>query len=258
MATITARLIARTGLELDLPMSPGNYLQPGEFAYTTDTGRTFVGNQPLPRIGDGIQTSFSFNQIDLESAQGTFRIWLFAGALDTIGAAQQLGTHYTLSNETVTFITAPAVGDIVRLYYNTELLVSKPDRQYGHAEQRSLDSVTSPSPAASTGIEIAISLNDPSGNLVTLFDTINIDYVLSTSTGERRNGILRIAVDADTATYTMDDNYTTNAVGSAMDLVFSGSIAGNYLTLLYLGTTLTTNMSYVVRNWNTRTAQLNA
>jgi hypothetical protein len=255
MATITARLIARTGLEQDLPMSPGNYLQPGEFAYATDTGRTFVGNQPLPRVGDGIVTTFSFNQIDLESVQGTFRIWLFADDLDTVGTEQLNNVHYTLSNETVTFFTPPAVDEIVRLYHNTELLVSKPDRQYGHAEQRELAPVTSPE---STGIDIAISLPDPDNNLVTLFDTINIDYVLYTSTGERRNGILRIAVDADSSTYTMDDNYTTNTVGSAMDITFSCVIAGNYLTLMYDDATFTTNMSYVVRNWNTRTAQLNA
>lgn len=254
MATITARLIARTGLEIDLPMSPGNYLQPGEFAYATDTGRTFVGNQPLPRIGDGVQATFSFNQIDLESAQGTFRIWLFADEFDTVGAEQLNNTHYALSNETVTFLTPPAVGEIVRLYHNTELLVSKPDRQYGHAEQR----VLMPLPGTeSTGIEVAVSLPDPDNNLVTLFDTINIDYVLTAEGGERRNGILRIAVDADTSTYTMDDNYTTNSVGSAMDITFSCVISGNYLTLMYDDATLTTNMSYVVRNWNTRTAQLN-
>ena len=256
MATITARLIARTGEQQDLPMSPGNYLQPGEFAYATDTGRTFVGNQPLPRIGDGIQTSFSFNQIDLESVQGTFRIWLFADEFDTVGAEQLNNVHYTLSNETVTFLTAPADGEIVRLYHNTELLVSKPDRQYGHAEQRVL--TPNALDPLSTGIDIAISLPDPDNNLVTLFDTINIDYVLSTSTNERRNGILRIAVDADTSTYTMDDNYTTNVVGSAMDIKFSCVIAGNYLTLMYDDATFVTNMSYVVRNWNTRTAQLNA
>lgn len=237
MATTIARLVARIGLLADLPMSPGNYLQPGEFAFAINVGRTFVGNQPIDRSCDGIQDTFSFNGVDLESLQGTYRIWLFANEFDQIGAEQTILTHYSLSNEQVVFNTLPPAGSILRLYYNTELLSTQPDRRYGSAEQRNLDNLApGPHPAS---VEIS----------TTLFDTVNIDYVLS-ATGQRRSGTLRIAASPDN-TCTIDDNYTTNSVGADLDIVFSCLIQDGFLKLLYDGATAAVDMSFVVRNWQT-------
>ena len=108
--TQVAKLLNRQGNLTDLPL-----LDPGELGYAKDVKRLFIGNDPISVNSNG-SASYTVG-IDL-SKSSRYRVT----TQPTGGTESELAsTGFAIGGTTLTLTTAPAVGTIIRVYYNTEI-----------------------------------------------------------------------------------------------------------------------------------------
>ena len=114
--TQVAKLLNRQGNLTDLPL-----LDPGELGYAKDVKRLFIGNDPISVNSNG-SASYTVG-IDL-SKSSRYRVT----TQPTGGTESELAsTGFAIGGTTLTLTTAPAVGTIIRVYYNTDCLLYTSD-----------------------------------------------------------------------------------------------------------------------------------
>lgn len=127
--TIISKIVLRRGNLADLPI-----LEPGEQGYATDARRLFIGNEPVVRYGDGTTKIFSFatdlgSQTSPTTVVDTLLDYKYAITIN--GVDQQKDADYYIRNDgkQIEFTSAPVVGAVIKLSFNTELLTFTPDRE---------------------------------------------------------------------------------------------------------------------------------
>jgi hypothetical protein len=189
--TIISKIKVRQGNLSDLPI-----LDSGELGYATDARRLFIGNESITvGTGNGVDTNFV---VDVDISSPNILTVL-------VDSAQVNAADYSLVGTTLTFASPPANGSTITVKYNSEIELDKD---------------------ASNPVSISLSA---SGNLAdtgfqfdtTQFDTCIIDYTLKSSNG-LRVGQLRVAVDTNSSTTAIDDQYTQTG---AVDVVFGPDIS---------------------------------
>lgn len=238
MANVVAQIKVRQGNLADLPI-----LEPGEFGYALDRQRLYIGNNPTPsQTGDGSERVFSFPLIDTDSDGTTTNnaVLEFGNKMTYavyVDDTLQSPSTYTANDSTITFTPAPAVGAVILVKYNTEVITSSPDSDSRFAPNSK--SLTANGTATNAGIAID----------GTVYDYVDIEYILKNTNG-RRKGTLSISIDATGSTSILDDSYVTSVspTGTDLDNVFSGVVATNIFNLQYTATN-DAELSYVITNW---------
>jgi hypothetical protein len=186
-----SKMIARNGEISDLPM-----LDPGEFGYAKDERRLFIGNDVVDvGTGNGIDTEF-YVDIDLNNP---YVIAAF------VGGTQVSAVDFSLVGTTLTFNTAPGLGEAIQVAFNSEINILKD-------VSRTL--VTS-LPANGSSSETGFAVQTAAINAGVL------DYTLVNTNGTRI-GQLRFAYDATHNSYAIDDNFTETGT---VDIVFDMDIS---------------------------------
>ena len=244
MANVVAQIKVRQGNLADLPI-----LEPGEFGYALDRQRLYIGNNPTPSQTGGVDgngdpiTEFTFPLIDTDGDGTTDNnaVLQFGNkmtyAVYVDNVLQDPTSAYTANDSTITFTTAPAVGAVILVKYNTEVITSSPDSDSRFAPNSK--SLTASATATNAGIAID----------GTVYDYVDIEYILKNTNG-RRKGTLSISIDATGSTSILDDSYVTSVdpTGTDLDNVFSGVVATNIFNLQYTATN-DAELSYVITNW---------
>lgn len=241
MATV-AQIKVRQGNLSDLPI-----LVAGEFGYATDVQRLYIGNIPLTQTANGTDTIFTFSQIDTDTDNTTdnnttldfgnnmtYAVYIDDSGTETLKAN---GTDYTSQDSSITFGTAPTSGQIVKIYYNTEVITSSPvSGRISDVVDRTL---TASASATNAGIAV-------DGNL---YDYVDVEYILKNANG-RRKGTISVSIDATGNTSTLNDSFTTSVVptSTSLDNSFTGVVAGGTFNLQYTATN-SADISYVLTNW---------
>ena len=230
MTTVTARRRVRQGNFVELPK-----LASGEFGYAKDQKRLFIGNDPITQSGDGITTEFNFG-VDLDDLPGTYIV-------EVDGIAQTHTVDYNVNNELVIFLTAPADGAVVGFYHNLEILSTEPPESiYDTVKSESMIA-----PATTQDFQYITIYTTATGGYN--YDDVEIRYTLVEGSN-RRKGTLSIALNDDN-TFTINDSYTSNCFGAALDHVFSGTMTGGVFVLNYTTTdSAPATMSWVAENFN--------
>ena len=208
MANILSKHTQRQGDLSDLPVGPDNGLLAGEFGYATDEYRLFIGNEQYSQDSNG--TVNYRMPIDLDGMlPGSFEVYF-----ESDGAAPIKASNYTYRDFIITF-GSPPTSERVVLYFNTEIMtaqsplegISEPVRAVG----MSAPETDQPFPY------IAINSNR--------FDNILIRYTLNIVTeSHKRQGTIRVSIDKVAGTFTIEDDYTSNCDGVALDHTFSGDL----------------------------------
>lgn len=189
--TRISKIQNRNGDFADLPI-----LSTAELGYAKDERRLFIGNDPITvGTGNGANTSFVVD-IDVHNP-GIIQV--------VVGGTQVNAADYSLSGTTLTFATAPAGGDDIVVYFNSEIEIAR------NVEDPTVVSLPASGNVAETGFAFD----------TTVADAIIIDYTLASTNGVRI-GQLRVAVDTNSSTAAIDDNYVET---SSVDVVFGVDIA---------------------------------
>ena len=241
MATV-AQIKVRQGNLSDLPI-----LVAGEFGYATDVQRLYIGNTPLTQTANGSDTIFTFSQIDTDTDNTTdnnatldfgnkmtYAVYIDDAGTETL---QTQTTNYTSQDSSITFTTAPTAGQIVKVYYNTEVITSSP------VSGRVSDVVNRTLAASASATNAGIAVD---GNL---YDYVDVEYILKNANG-RRKGTISVSIDATGNTSTLNDSFTTSVVptSTSLDNSFTGVVAGGTFNLQYTATN-SADISYVLTNW---------
>lgn len=242
MPSVVAQIKVRSGNLQDLPI-----LAVGEFGYASDKQRLYIGNNPVTQTANGTDTVFTFSQVDTDGDgttdnnatldfgnKMTYAVYIDDSGTETL---QQNGTDYTSQDSSITFTTAPTNGQIVKVYYNTEVITSSPDSD----SRYSPDSRTLAAASSATNVGIAIDGSD--------YDYLDIQYILKNSNG-RRKGVISVSIDATGNTSILEDNYITDVAptGTDLDNNFTGVVASGVFNLQYTATNAS-ELSYVLTNW---------
>ena len=230
MTTVTARQRVRQGNFIDLPK-----LASGEFGYAKDQKRLFIGNDPITQSGDGITAEFNFG-VDLDDIAGTYTV-------EVDGIVQTRTVDYIVNNELVIFSSAPGLGAEIALYHNLEILSTEPPESiYDTVKSESMIA-----PATDQDFQYITIFTNAGGGYN--YDDVEIRYTLVEGSN-RRKGTLSIALNTDN-TFTLNDSYTSNCFGAALDHEFWGTMTGGVFVLNYTTTDSTpATMSWVAENFN--------
>lgn len=226
MATQTVIQRVRQGRFENLPS-----LLPGEFGYALDQKRLFIGNNILELTGTGTDTEFNFT-VDLDELAGTYSI--------TVDDAD---VPYVVNNNMVIFDTAPELGAVIKFMHNLEILSSRPPESIYDTVKS--DSLISPAIDQDFPQITVYAYSDSVIN----YNDIEIRYTLVEGSN-RRKGTLSIALNTDD-TFTLNDSYTSNCFGAALDHVFYGTMNSGVFILNYTTTdSAPATMSWVAENFN--------
>ena len=218
--TRITKIQVRQGNFADLPL-----LDPAEIGYATDVHRLFIGNSVVSvGTGDGTRTLFSV-PADLSTVTTSIAVF--------VDGSQINASDFTISGTSLTFATAPALGEVITVKYNAEVNV------------KSFSSTVpvSTSLAASGNLQATGFSTD-----VTTSNVVFLDYTLKNANG-LRIGQLRFAYNDTTQTTTIDDNYTE--VGT-VDVEFSvdTSIVGTMRLMYTDSDNLLSTFKYTYQLWN--------
>lgn len=197
--TQVSKLLVRQGNFSDLPL-----LDPGELGYAKDQKRLFIGNDPIEITSTGASSYTIAVDVTLT---GRWRVTTQTGT----GTETELSsTGFTVSGTTLTLTSAPAVGVVIRVYYNTELQ-------------------TRDEPITMTSVQLAASGSSADTGIewtATDYNTATIEYSLSNPTNGTapafRNGKMTILIDTRAA---VQDYYISDEFGAVNNpgVVFSGN-----------------------------------
>ena len=227
--TQVAKLLNRQGNLTDLPL-----LDPGELGYAKDVKRLFIGNDPISVNSDG-SASYTVG-IDL-SKSSRYRVTTQpAGGTES----ELASTGFAIGGTTLSLTTAPAVGTVIRVYYNTEIQTE----DLTGADTKQTLTLTASGTNADTGI-----LWDADD-----YNCATIEYSLQnakTPTPKFRNGKMTIMIDTRTAVqdYILNDDYV--AVNDPA-VVFSGNLntSDNVFKILYSDSdAVDATLSYKLNLW---------
>lgn len=198
--TRISKIQQRTGNFADLPI-----LSTAELGYAKDERRLFIGNDPITvGTGNGANTVFVVD-IDVNNP-GVIQV--------AVDGTQINAVDYSLVGTTLTLANAPAAGETVVVYFNSEIEIAK------DVERPTVVSLPANGNLAETGFAFD----------TTVADAIIMNYTLASTNGVRI-GQLRIAVDTGSSTFAIDDNYTESAT---IDVVFGVDIStANTAKLIY-------------------------
>jgi|15BtaG_2_1085339.scaffolds.fasta_scaffold00262_15 hypothetical protein len=226
-----ATILIRKGDYLDLPE-----LNESELAHASDQRRVFIGDKPVTRSGDNAEVTFNFN-IDLDNvgeAQYTITV---------DGNPKTLNVDFTVDNMSVTFTSAPPTGtDNIVFTHSSELMIKSP-----------------PEGVIDNPRDIALLAPATTQNLPNItidssrYSDVSIRYTIVAGTGNgRRKGVLNIALNESDNTFQINDNYTSNVLGTGLDYVFNGTMATGIFILNYTTTdTDPAQLTWIEENFST-------
>ena len=229
--TQVAKLLNRQGNFADLPL-----LDPGELGYAKDQKRLFIGNDPVSITSTGA-SSYTAG-IDLTQS-GRYRVTTQpSGGTET----EVSSANFSIGGTTLTLTTAPAVGTIIRIYYNSEV------HMHNEANSWSKTDITLTASASNADSGITWDCDD--------YNCATIDYSLQNAkspTPKFRNGKITIMVDTRAAVqdYMLQDDYV--AVNDPA-VTFSGNLdnSTNIFKLQYSDSdAVNATFSYDLKLWKT-------
>ena len=218
MTTQISKIKVRQGNFTDLPL-----LDAGELGYAIDQRRLFIGNNTVSvGTGNGVLTQFVVStDVSDNSINAVF-----------LDGAQVNAADYAIQGTTLTFATAPSIGAVITINFNSEIDILK-DGTTPH-----VISLAANGSSAETGFQID----------TTQSNAVVMDYTLQSSNGARV-GQLRFITDTNLSTVAIDDNYTETG---SVDVVFTLDIAtANTMKLMYTDNdNAISTFKYTYQLWN--------